>query len=223
MSKLSCFCWSISLLLLVLPWLVATMLGWIFAQVFEEVLAEKGEEIPEDEPRIGWISAIMQTASVVVYISYVLSVISCVGLLTRHHMCSFCCLIVGIPVFTVVPLVTGGGILVTTLTAEDGSLPPVDSGAAHNAINVGVATGTFCLLSTLPCLFILFWAVCCGSRDCGKKHVYPMPLCYFPFLRDFKEIHERGIDSQSKYYTSDYPPPLESFGERHKVNVSALV
>lgn len=195
-------------MVLVAPWFAATMLAWIYTEIFE---AE-----PEDssQPQIGWIVAILQSASALVYLVYIPFALLCIGIVGRRSIFSFCCLVAGILVFSVTPAVAGGIILFTALSADD------DEGDALRK-EVGIAAGVTCLLSTVCCCFVLCWAMLCGSKGPGKHHQYPTPLAYFPFLRDFKEVRsERELDDSDKY-TSDYPPPHHTFPERKPLNSSA--
>lgn len=190
-------CVSVILALFAVPWIVATILTWIYTEAFEET--------PEDtaQPKFGWVSAILQTASVMVYLVYIISAIFFIGIAGRRSIFSFCCLVMGIPVFAVAPIVVGGIILYTALTASDDSVK-----------EVGIAASVCGFFSTITCCFVLCWAMLCGGKGRGRKHRYPIPLAYFPFLEDFKEVRkEREVDDSEKY-TSDYPPPRYTFADR---------
>lgn len=191
MLKVACALWSVVLLFLVAPWTVATILAWVYTEAFEEP--------PDDlsRPKLGWVSAILQTVSLVVYLLYVPLMVLFIGIAGRRSLLSFCCLVVGVPVFTVAPMVAGGTILYTVLVAE-----------GKGAKEVGVAAAVCCIFSTMTCCFLLCWAIACGGRGRGKHHRYPIPLAYLPFLKDFKEVErEKEVDDHDRY-TNDYPKPL---------------
>ena len=176
------------MLVLLAPWTVATILAWVYTEAFEEP--------PEDSSKLGWIGAILQTVSLVVYLVYIPVMVLFVGIAGRRSLFSFCCLVMGIPVFAVAPLVAGGVILSTALVAEDTRVK-----------EVGIAAAVCCVLSTVTCFLLLCWAIACGGKGRGKHHRYPIPLAYFPFLRDFEEVEREKQEDDSDRYTADYPPP----------------
>lgn len=186
------------------PWFVAMILAWVYTEEFEPD--------PEDptQPKVGWIVAILQTVSGLIYLTYVLFLVAVIGMLGRRSMCSFCCLVAGVPVFVVAPLVVGGAILTTSLSlsSSDGEELPSDG-----VRDMGIAAGVCCLLSTSVCIFLLCWAMICGSRGRAKNHRYPIPLAYFPFLRDFEEIKKKDREERniSEMYTADYPPSFAEY------------
>ena len=197
------FCTTI-FLFLVVPWCLATLFAWIYAELVADAEG--------DNAKIGRLMAIIQTFSIVIYIFFIPFSLFCIGYLGRRSMWSFLCLVVGMVVFSVVPILTGGFILVTSQTSDNG-----DSG-------FGLVTGIFCLLSTMACLSIVCCAILFGSKGRAKKHRFPIPLAYLPFLKDFWEIEERNpkkeIDDHNRY-TGDYPPPRYTFPDRKPVSVSA--
>ena len=191
--------------MLVLPWFVGVVLAWVYTEAFELD--------PEDpkQPKVGWIVAILQTSSGLVYLTYMPFLILVIGMAGRRSVCSFCCLVAGVPVFGVVPLVVGGAILATSLSqsTSDGG----EESSSGVARDVGIAAGVCCLLSTSLCIILLCWAMICGSKGRAENHRYPIPLAYFPFLRDFEEIKTRDKKERdvSEMYTADYPPPFAEY------------
>lgn len=189
---------------------MATTLCWIYTEAFEE------DPQPDDDVQIktGWIVAILQSVSAVVYLVYIPLAVMFIGMVGRRSLFSFCCLVAGLPVFGVVPIVTGGVILSFSPSAGDEE----NGGAAET---VGIVTGVFCMLSTVTCLFLLCWAMLCGSKGRGKENRFPIPLAYVPFLSDFKDVREReDAVSESERYTADYPPPRYAFPERKALSPS---
>lgn len=199
--------WTLLLLVLVLPWSCAMILAWVYTEAFE---AE-----PQDptQPKVGWIVAIVQTSSGLLYSTYILLLVLLIGMVGRKSMCSFCCLVAGIPVFVVAPLVVGGAILSTSLSSSGGG--GEESGSVK-ARDVGVAAGVCCLLSTAVCIFLLCWAIICGSKGRARNHRYPIPLAYFPWIRDFEEIEKKDREERdiAEMYTADYPPPFSEYRKK---------
>lgn len=210
MCDFSCILWSIALAVVTVPWTAATLLSWIYTEAFEP------EPQTPTEPKVGWVIAILQTTSVLLYFIYISFAILFIGMVGRRSMFSFCCLAAGIPIFAVVPLVAGGAILFTALSSKDGE----SSGTAKG---IGIAAGVTCLLSTVTCFFVLCWALICGSRGRAKEHRYPIPLAYFPFLRDFKDVKRDREVADSERYTADYPPPRYNFAERKPISESPWI
>ncbi len=205
MCKVSCLLWITAAVVLAVPWTVATILCWTYTEAFE--LDPKND----DQPKTGWIIAILQSVSAVAYLVYIPCAVLFIGLVGRRSHFSFCCLVAGIPVFGAVPMVTGSVILFISLSAAD-----EDGGARV----VGLVTGVSCILSTVTCLFLLCWAMFCGSRGRGKEHRYPIPLAYMPFLRDFRDVGREREVSENERYTEDYPPPRYTFGERKTLSAA---
>lgn len=189
-----------------IPWTAATILVWVYTEAFEA---------DATEPKIGWVMAILHTASAAVYVAYIPLAILFIGLVGRRNMFSFCCVVAGLPVFAVVPMITGGALLFVSLSS---SSEQEGDASGKGGTRIGIAAGVACLLSTAACLFIVCWAMICGSRGRGKKHQYPIPLAYFPFLRDFKATMNEQEVVDSERYTADYPPPRYTFSERKPIS-----
>lgn len=209
MCKLSNILWSAILIVVMVPWVAATLLLWIYTELFEA---------DANEPKVGWIMAILHTVSAPVYFAYIAIAILFIGLVGRRSMFSFCCVAAGLPVFAVVPLITGGAVLFTSLSPSDEQEEERGAGGGATGERIGIAAGVACLLSTATCLFVVCWAMICGSRGRGKEHQYPSPLAYFPFLRDFRVVKKEQEVADSERYTSDYPPPLYTFHGRKPVS-----
>lgn len=186
------------------PWIMGTLLTWIYTEEFE------GARDDTSQPEFGRVSAILQTLSAVVYLVYIISAIIFIGIAGTRGLFSFCCLVVGIPVFAVVPIVVGAFLLYTAFTASDG-----------RGKEVGIGASIFCFSSTIMCCFVLCWAIICGRKGRGKNHRYPIPLAYFPFLKDFEEASSEEIEmDDSEKYTSDYPPPRYTFADRKPSSIT---
>ena len=206
MRMLACVSWTVLLVLLAVPWVAATLLAWVYAEVFHS---------PNDPPQLTLeqIFATLQSVSGILYLLYIPAALLCVGLVGRRSTFSYCCLVLGLPVFVAVPAVAGVGILVVTLTNQQASV-------MTEAGRVGIASGVCCLLSTVTCFFLLVWSMACGSKGRGRRHQYPTPLAYFPVLRDCHEIERREEVADSDRYTADYPPPRYTFPERKPLSIS---
>lgn len=203
--------WSIAVAVSVAPWIAATLLLWVYVEVFEQEPADDTNKL-----KISWVMAILHTVSPLVYLTYILSAIVSIGLAGRRNLFSFCCLATGIPVFTLVPTITGVALLYVALSSGD----KLQDGAAEEMMSkgFGIATGVACLLSTVMCLYVVCLAIMCGSKGRGKDHQYPTPLAYFPFLRDFKATRTEGKVEDGERYTADYPPPCYTFSERKSIS-----
>lgn len=204
--------WCLFLLVLVLPWCVATILTWVYSEVFAATPnpTNNQDENGSAESTGTMVISIIQTCSMVGYILYIFFAMACIGFVGRRSLCSYCCLVVGIPTFTVIPVAAGSTLLVLAL----GSPSEKQAG-----VNIGVAAAVSCLLSTTLCIVITCWALICGSRGRGKNHRFPIPLAYLPFLRDFKKDAVNVEVSDIERHTADYPPPLSSFNDRKSVSV----
>ena len=210
MCKLSHILWSIGFIVAVAPWLTATVLLWVYTEVFEP------EPQGEEEIKIGYVMACIQSASIVLYITYIPFAIMCIGLIGRRSLFSFCCLAFGLPVFIVVPLVVGVAVFIVSLQSPSNETTGDEDEGTGKAL--GITAGIVCLFSTAACLVVLLWALVCGSRGRGKDHKYPIPLAYFPFLRDFKSTKSECKVEDSERYTEDYPPPRYTFKERKPIS-----
>lgn len=105
------------------------------------------------------------------------------GIAGRRHVVSFLCLVIGIPVFTAIPVASGCVLLVTALTTNDQDMM---------SVRMGIATGAFCFLSTMMCIFVVCLALLCGSKGQGKKHQYPFPLVHtFQFYETSRKWGKR--------------------------------
>lgn len=214
---MQCCMWWLALLVLVLPWCVATLLVWIYSEAFATRFDSTNNNSKERDNQLdsagSRIVSIVQTCSALVYILYIFFAIVWIGVLGRGKLCSYCCLVVGVPTFAVIPVAACGTLLVTAVSST--SKKKVD-------VDMGIAAAVSCLLSTVFCLVMTCWALMCGSRGRGKNHRYPIPLAYLPFLRDFKKdpVVERELNDVDKY-TTGYPPPLSSFHDRESSDNSS--
>ena len=209
MNHLQFSMWCLALLILVLPWCVATMLTWISSEAFAVASPNSNNELDLTGSRI---VSIAQTCSCLVYVLYIFFALTWIGFAGRRSLCSYCCLVVGIPTFATIPIAAGCTLLLSVL----------DSSRSQVGVDIGIAAAVSCLLSTLFCMVITCWALMCGSCGRGKNHQYPIPLAYLPFLRDFtKDASEKEV-RDSERYTADYPPPLSSFSDK-KIDNSAFL
>lgn len=198
---------------LVLPWTVATILCWVFTETLEEEPGS-GDSV---QIKPGWVVAILQSVSVFLYLAYITCAVMFIGMMGRRSVFSYCCLVAGVPVFAAVPLVSGGVLLFLSLMPADEEA----ENTAETVVKTGLATAVLCVFSTVTCMFMLCWALICGSKGRGKRHRYPIPLAYLPYLKDFQEIQlKEDAGKEADRYTADYPPPRHTFGERKKFTPS---
>lgn len=220
------FCvWIAVLAIVSSPWFVATIIAWIYYEVFPEPIAATGSgqdvtiasaAMTESQggngmPNAKWIIAIIQTCSGFIYVLYILFGILWVGCFGRASLCSFCCIALGIPIFGAIPAGVGIFLLVDALTRN----ATLDSIGQY----VGVATAVCCFLSTVFCIMVTLVALICGSKGRGRKHRFPIPLAYLPCLKEFEEYEDTDNDD-SNNYTSDYPPPLRTPREKRPSTAS---
>ena len=215
-GAVQCYKYWLGVLILVLPWCVATILTWIYTEVFA-VIPSSSTGSEENNPlgsAGGKTISIIQTTSVVVYVFYIFLALTCIGFSGRKSIFSYCCLVVGVMVFTVIPVAAGSTLLVVALLSF--SENPVGA-------RVGIAAAVFCFLSTAICLVMTCWALMCGSRRRGKNHRYPIPLAYLPYVRDFEKIRTEVEVRDVNRHTEDYPSPLHSFSDHNTDPVGRYV
>ena len=195
---------------MLLPWLLATVLAWVYAGAYEE--QSGGTE--GDLGRLGYVSAILQTSSSIVYIVFILGAFVCIGVVGRPQShWSYLCLVLAIPVFFTVPITSGILILISALNNE----PTTDR-------NIGITAMIFCFTSTLPCCCIIACALTCGTRGKGRRSRYPLPIAYIPVLGEWEQREDKSeIKKTQREFTDDYPSdsppgPLPSYkAERLKL------
>ena len=190
MSKYSILLWTCLLISFVLPWFMATLLAWVYTEVYEK------DSSVSESPSLGYITALLQTSSCVVYMVFVCALLLCLGLIGRpDNHCAYCCLVSGIPVFCVVPIAAGSLVLISAFERD----------VLLNR-NIGVTAAVLCFFSTLPCCCILVCSLACGTRAKGKRSRYPVPLAYIPVLGDWQQREDKWeTKRQQRKFTSDYP------------------
>ena len=195
--------WFVFLIVFCLPWFVATLIVWLYTAIYDSTAGETSGETGSNGSQsagttASMVIAIVHICSGFLYVMYALLAILFIGCAGRSSLCSFCCIVVGIPLFAAIPLVEGVVLLWGTLSRH----------SAGTSRTVGLVAAVTCFLSTVFCFIVTLVALICGSRGKGRHHRFPIPLAYLPFLKDFEEYEEEH-DGSSKY-TNDYPPPLRS-------------
>ena len=197
--------WLGVLFLLVFPWFVATVLSWIYSEAYDSVTDGPGGSNNNGSGGAATASriiAIIQTCGGFLYVLYILLAILWIGCQGRASLCSYCCLVLGIPIFFAIPVAGGITLLVEALNNKDGI-----------GRDVGLAAAVCCFMSTALCIALTWVALICGSKGKGRNHRFPVPLAYFPILEEFDDFNETEI-SDVERFTKDYPPPLSSFRDR---------
>ena len=196
MEAYICCAWMCILLLLCLPWLTATILIWVYAELYDFSLTG---DVDDEDTEVARYMAIIQSVSAVVYLAYIVLAIIWLGVIGRpDETCVHCCLVMGVPIFCAVPVVVSVMILVSAVQNE------VPTGQ-----QIGIAASILCFISTLTCCFFLWWALCCGSVGKGRRSRYPVPLSYIPGLRSQtrrEDEWEKEAKKRKKEKTDDYPP-----------------
>ena len=182
--------WTCILTILVLPWFLATIFVWIYAEGYERQSGSEGDPAP------GYVTAILQTSSSLVYIVFTYGALVCIGVVGRpHDNCSYFCLVLGIPVFFVVPVTSGILVLISAINHEEST-----------ERNVGIATTVLCFFSTFPCCCVLICALACGTRGKGRRSRYPLPIAYVPVLGEWEQREDKWEKKKSqREFTDDYP------------------
>lgn len=191
MNKYTAILWICILIFLVLPWLSATILAWVYAGGYEK---QSGGQ--EGDPAPGEVIAAIQTSSSIVYIIFILGALVLIGIVGRpDDNCTYFCLVVGIPVFVVVPIVAGSVLLVSAINNKS---------SVGNSI--GIAAAVLCFCHTLPCCCILVCGLACGTRGRGRRSRYPMPIAYIPILGEWKQKEDTWEKMKGRReFTDDYP------------------
>ena len=193
MSRYSVFLWLCILVSFVLPWLLATIFAWVYTEIYEKE-SSSGKE-PES-PALGYVTAVLHTSNFVVYIVFVCAALLCIGIVGRpdSHW-AYCCLVLGIPVFCVVPVTAGSLALISAFGR-----------GALIGRNIGITAAVLCFFSSLPCLCVLVCALTCGTRAKGKRSRYPVPLAYIPVLGEWPQRQDKWEKKrQQRKFTDDYP------------------
>ena len=203
MNKYSALLWTCVLVFLVLPWLLATIFVWVYTELYET----QSESEEGSSPRLGYVTALLQTLSVFVYIVFTLGGLLCIGIVGRpDDLWTYCCLVLGVPVFFTIPVASGILLLVSSL-----------SNVASTGRDIGITATILCFSSTLPCCCVLICALACGTRGKGKRSRYPTPIAYVPVLGELKQREDRWeVMKKRREFTDDYPAdsppgPLPSY------------
>jgi hypothetical protein len=192
MNRYSVLLWTCIVTFLVLPWLLATIFAWVYAGGYET--QSRSEE--DMSPRLGYVTAILQSSSVIVYTVFTLGGLVCMGIVGRpDNLWTYCCLVVGVPVFFTIPVVSGVLLLVSAL-----------KNVGSTGRNIGVTATILCFCSTLPCCCILICALACGTRGKGKRSRYPTPIAYVPVLGELEQREDKWeAMKRRREFTDDYP------------------
>ena len=192
MNRYSVLLWTCILTFLVIPWLLATIFAWVYAGGYET--QNRSEE--DTSPRLGYVTAIMQSSSVIIYLVFTLGGLVCMGIVGRpDDLWTYCCLVLGVPVFFTIPVASAILLLVSAL-----------NNVGSTGRNIGITATILCFSSTLPCCCILICALVCGTRGKGKKSRYPTPIAYIPVLGELKQREDKWeAMKRRREFTDDYP------------------
>lgn len=206
MNRYTVLLWTCIIIFLVLPWLLATIFAWVYAGGYET--QSQSEE--DTSPSLGYVTAIMQSSSVIVYVVFTLGGLICMGIVGRpDDLWTYCCLVVGVPVFFTIPVVSGVLLLVSALNNVEST-----------GRNIGVTATILCFCSTLPCCCILICALACGTHGKGKRSRYPTPIAYIPVLGELEQKEDKWeAMKRRREFTDDYPatgPPPDHKAAKSK-------
>ena len=192
MNRYSVLLWTCILTVFVLPWLLATIIAWVYAEGYE--VQSRSDE--DTSPGLGYVTAIMQSSSVIVYIVFTLGGLICMGIVGRpDDLWTYCCLVIGVPVFFTIPVASGVLLLVSAF-----------NNVGSTGRNIGITATIFCFSSTLPCCCVLICALACGTRGKGKRSRYPTPIAYLPVLGELKQREDKWeAVKRRREFTDDYP------------------
>ena len=193
MNRYSVLLWMCVLTYLVLPWLLATIFAWVYAGGYES----QSQSAKEDSsPRLGYVTAIMQSSSVIVYVVFTLGGLICMGIVGRpDDLCTYCCLVLGVPVFFTIPVASGILLLVSAL-----------NNVGSTGRNIGITATILCFCSTLPCCCVVICALACGTRGKGKRSRYPTPIAYIPILGELEQREDKWEEvKRRREFTDGYP------------------
>ena len=167
---------STLLVVIAIPWLLATVFTWIYAEAFQ---SESTSHLGVDRG-----IATLQSVSAFLYIGYIISALVCMYCIgDPKDTCVRFCLVVGIAVFALVPIAAG---ITLSVTAAAKTTSP--------GKGIGAFCAILCVLSTTLCCVITFWALFCGSRGARGESRFPAPIALVPRLWEEKgnRSDERG-------------------------------
>ena len=129
---------------------------------------------------------------------------------------TYCCLVLGVPVFFTIPVASAILLLVSAL-----------NNVGSTGRNIGITATVLCFSSTLPCCCVLICALACGTRGKGKRSRYPTPIAYVPVLGELKQREDKWeAMKRRREFTDDYPassppgPPPDYKAAKSKTNDS---
>ena len=161
------------LLLIILPWVVATALSWTYVEVGIPNAAGSGEQPTGGNMSLERGMAILQSASGILYILYVLLVLTCMCCIQEpDNSCIHFCLVLGFPIFCVIPLVVAVVFTIRVIDHPNNSLGQI----------LGATSIVLCVFSTSCCLCMTIWALCCGTVGIERNSSFPAPVAYFQKL-----------------------------------------
>lgn len=161
------------LLLIILPWVVATALSWTYVEVGIPNAGGSGEEPNGGDTSLERGMAILQSASGILYILYVLLVLTCMCCIQEpDNSCIHFCLVLGFPIFCVIPLVVAVIFTIRVIDHPNNSLGQI----------LGATSIVLCVFSTSCCLCMTIWALCCGTVGIERNASFPAPVAYFQKL-----------------------------------------
>ena len=162
---------SALLVVLAIPWLLATVFTWIYAEAFRSESTSN--------PGVDTGIATLQSVSVFLYIGYIISALLCMFCIGNpKDTCVRFCLVVGIAVFALVPIVAGITLSVTAAAKTTSA-----------GKGIGALCAILCVLSTTLCCVITFWALFCGSKGRRDESRFPAPIALVPRLWEEKRNH----------------------------------
>lgn len=200
MNRYTVTFWVCILIFMIVPWLTATVLSWTYTEGYE---GERGEG---DKVEVGEVAAIIQSSSAALYLVYILAAMILMGVVGQaDSYWTYCCLVIGIPVFVAVPVVCAVILFVSAFQNPDSV-----------GTQVGIAAAVFCLTSTSVCLCITTCALFCGTFGKGKTSRYPTPLAYLPILEKTERREDQEVEEENMY-TDDYPTPIHMLPPRKSI------
>ena len=160
-------------LLIILPWVVATALSWTYVEVGIPNSAGSGEQPTGNGMSLERAMAILQSASGILYIVYILLVLTCMCCIQEvESTCIHFCLVLGFPIFCVIPLIVAVVFTIRVIDHPNNSLGQI----------LGATSIVLCVFSTSCCLCMTIWALCCGSVGVERNSSFPAPVAYFQKL-----------------------------------------
>ena len=206
MNRYTVTFWICLLLFMIVLWLAAAILPWVYTTGYE------GDTNDRDDTEVGEVAAIIQSSSAGLYLLYIIIAVIWMGAVGQaDSYWTYCCLVIGIPLFAAVPLVCAIILFVGAFQNPDSV-----------GMEVGIAAAVFCLISTSVCLCTAIFALFCGTSGRGKTSRYPSPLAYLPILEKTQKRQVSVEMEETSMYTDDYPTPLHMLPPRKSITSESM-